>query len=124
MMKTPDEIKKGIECCFGELKDPQKACHGCPYGNMRICNNDMGMDALAYIQQLEAELEKTRAQLTAALNDLKDADRYECDHCANYSELPEEKCDEAGGNCEFCNEDCPCRTCVDNSNWAWRGVRK
>lgn len=122
-MKTPEKIKRGLEACIGGGCDSKRI--QCPYRKENDCTTAVVMDALALIQQLEAELEKTQAQLTAALKDLKDADhRYECEHCANYSELPEEKCDEAGGDCEFCNEDCPCRTCVDNSNWAWRGVRK
>lgn len=120
-MKNPEEIKKGLELCSSGGR-----CIDCDYFDncYSECIVNMAKDALAYIEQLDAELEKTRAQLTAALNDLKDADRYGCDHCANYSELPEEKCDEAGGNCGFCNEDCPCRICEDNSNWAWRGERK
>lgn len=121
-MKTPEKIKRWLEACIGGGCDSKRI--QCPYRKENDCTTAVVMDALALIQQLEAELEKTRAQLAAALNDLKDADRYECEHCANYSELPEEKCDEAGGNCELCNEDCPCRTCVDNSNWQWRGERK
>lgn len=49
-MKKPDEIKKGLVHCFTKTD-----CPGCPYGDMRSCGNDMGMDALAYIQQLETE---------------------------------------------------------------------
>ena len=55
-MKTPDEIKKGLECCSGVGN-----CFGeCPYyiGNTNIeCIRNKNADALAYIQQLEAENE-------------------------------------------------------------------
>lgn len=56
-MKTPEEIKKGMEICF--LKpNPKLSCAGCPYGDMRVCGNDLGVDILAYIQQLEAAAPK------------------------------------------------------------------
>lgn len=52
-MKTPDEIKKGLEYC--SLTDVAKivkyAKRGIPYA----CVEDLIADALAYIQQLEAE---------------------------------------------------------------------
>ena len=54
-MKTPDEIKKGLEACSAD------ECHGyhvgCPYYNFSArCMQDMAADALAYIQQLEAKV--------------------------------------------------------------------
>ena len=52
-MKTPDEIKKGLECCIKFL-----ACEYCPY--FESCS-EMEEDALAYIQQLEKELAQERA---------------------------------------------------------------
>jgi hypothetical protein len=54
-MKTPDEIKKGLECC---VSDCMSDCNKCPYDGMPC--NDMGLqrDALAYIQQLEAQIPK------------------------------------------------------------------
>lgn len=52
-MKTPDEIKKGLECC---LAGP---CPGaeCPYYEKELfrCGYFKSKDALAYIQQLERE---------------------------------------------------------------------
>ena len=51
-MKTPDEIKKGLECCLkvGACNDE------CPYYNDG-CGDDQELkDAIAYIQQLEGEL--------------------------------------------------------------------
>lgn len=47
-MKTPDEIKKGLEC---------SDCKTCPYGDDCMtydeCQMAISSDALAYIQQLE-----------------------------------------------------------------------
>lgn len=52
-MKTPEEIKKGLECC---ARASEEACKHCPYGN--DCDNfeagNLYRDALAYINQLEA----------------------------------------------------------------------
>lgn len=56
-MKTPDEIKKALEC----HKDG-RSCHDCPYEQGRTfsvdgvtfgCSHDIVADALAYIEQLE-----------------------------------------------------------------------
>lgn len=58
-MKTPGEIKKALEC----YKDGS-ACYDCPYEQGRTfevngvifgCSQDIVADALAYIEQLEAE---------------------------------------------------------------------
>ena len=60
-MKTPDEIKKGLERC----KDDRCICDECEFsdGNVKKWRSLMG-DALAYIKQLENHI---------SLNDLRDA---------------------------------------------------
>lgn len=64
-MKTPDEIKKGLECCQGAVK-----CEECPYETE--CDlpfgDDNKADALAYIQQLEAD----NARLTRCIENMTD----------------------------------------------------
>lgn len=51
-MKTPEEIKKGLECCGNSGK-----CKGCPYyGGYELCMGTLSEDALAYVQQLEQRL--------------------------------------------------------------------
>lgn len=111
----------------------EEGCRGCihkKYGGCPSLSKDRKYchtkihDAAETIRQLADELEQVKRERDAAIRDLKDADRYACDRCANYSELPEEKCDESGSDCLSCKMDCPCRTCMDNSNWAWRGERK
>ena len=58
-MRTPDEIKKGLENCADSKND---YCMGCPYDvseeaeSGAICITMMAHDALAYIQQLESRL--------------------------------------------------------------------
>lgn len=53
-MKTPEEIKKGLEIC-GDAKCNCHDCRGCPYDGT-TCDNELNNDALAYIQQLEQRL--------------------------------------------------------------------
>ena len=55
--RTPEEIKKGLELCT-EACDG--GCDACAYdvkrrGRGKLCVIQMRIDALAYIQQLEAE---------------------------------------------------------------------
>lgn len=59
-MKTPDEIKKALDC----HRRDGRACHDCPYEQGRTfsvdgvtfgCSHDIVADALAYIERLEAE---------------------------------------------------------------------
>ena len=47
-MKTPDEIKKGLECCGIEHR-----CEICPYKEAGCLDLKLESDALAYIEQLE-----------------------------------------------------------------------
>ena len=53
-MKTPDEIKKGLEAC-GTLDGD---CENCPYddGRQLLCVDRLRKDAHAYIQHLENKL--------------------------------------------------------------------
>lgn len=74
-MKTPDEIKKGLECCARV-----GYCYKCPYQEGCFHPSDdvcpMHMDALAYIQQLEADnAQQARCieNLTDKLNATNDA---------------------------------------------------
>ena len=67
-MKTPDEIKKALECC-SEIS----VCSECPYYNKLNfggeCVEIKSIDALNYIRQLEnhiGELTEKVAQLEAA----------------------------------------------------------
>jgi hypothetical protein len=63
-MATPDEIKKGLECCSGR----DNACDGCPYAKGE-CGlfSKVATDALVLIQQLEA----TNAELLTKVEQLE-----------------------------------------------------
>ena len=54
-MKSPDEIKKGLFCCW------EDGCATCPYDDdctMEANFEQLAKDALAYIQQLEETVAK------------------------------------------------------------------
>ena len=128
-MKTPDEIKKGLECC---ISDAYGCNEKCPYFNSLSngvdCAVKMHADALTYIQQLEAanaelltkvkqletkchKLERERDSAVVDLAEVKDC--LTCKHSAN--------CKIGGFDCYHCNDkDCPCLTC----QYEWRGVKE
>ena len=60
----------------------------------------------------------------ALLADLREADRVDCCHCAYY--IPAgtcaSMCDDVDLDCALCKGACPCKNCVDMSNWKWRGL--
>lgn len=66
-MKKPFEIKNGLEIC------PKGLCVACPYPYSRNCQDALVIDALAYIQQLEAELAAVKRERDALSKDLKAA---------------------------------------------------
>lgn len=60
MGRTPDEIKKGLECCQYD-SDGMLLCDECPYKTRSCdceCLSKLAADALAYIRQLEAQVER------------------------------------------------------------------
>ncbi len=98
-MKTPEEIKKGLECC---LSVDALACCKCPYSGNGCGEDEELKDALAYIQQLERERD-------AAVEDLKDrcyTGRSMCCYCKNYSSE------------HFCES----IECDDGEAFEWRGL--
>lgn len=112
-MKSPEDIKKGLECCFPS-EDPD--CFECPYRATENCFTVRINDILAYIKQLEREMDAAVEQLKAA--DMEDC--LGCDHC-KHSAL----CETPVWPCNDCdNEECPCHTCFDGSNWNWIGVQE
>lgn len=63
-MKTPDEIKKGLECCGTRINGDRvtKCSADCMYLFEGIfCRNVLHNDALTYIRQLEKRLADVNA---------------------------------------------------------------
>ena len=121
-MKSPDEIKKAIECCWQtRWKEGFAVCNDCPYLGTLIpaCKEALERDALAYIQQLEAERDAAVADVRLAYTSYVGA----CQTCKHVKDQVD--CDNPLG-CGHCGEEkCKCNTCDnDYSNWEWRGVQK
>lgn len=101
-MKTPDEIKKGLECCAASYADCHKEC---PY--KPDCDGSQILkDALALIQQLEAEREALQKELETV--------ESPCDFCKHLNKEGSED---------------PCNRCKHifkgrKSHFEWHGVQK
>lgn len=78
-MKTPDEIKKGLECCWKNRSDiGVSVCNDCPYLGKRTgqCKVELGLDTLALIRQLEAERDAAILDMTIAAVDACDVCKH------------------------------------------------
>ena len=66
-MKTPEEIKKGLECCQTIVR-----CSICPYHDIgdivAECTAQLSGDALDYIQRLESTVSQVRKALCGKEN--------------------------------------------------------
>lgn len=82
-MKTPEEIKSGLECWAND-----SGCTGssCPYGGILACEKKIGKDALEYINELEARISLMLIQM-----------RGDCGVCKHRNEWPSE-----GSPCNKC----------------------
>jgi hypothetical protein len=118
--RTPEEIKKGLECCTGS-----PVCSECPYFHDVDCNS-VERDAFAYIQQLERERDEAR-------NDLDTINYANTELHSAYEAMKRERdaAVEAVGKlaynadrsiaCEFCEfRDYQCFVC----EFKWRGVEE
>ena len=114
MERTPEEIKKALKCCI------QHNCTECPYNDERlICRVYRNKDAIALIQQLEAE----KAELLRLLKEAA-ARGGVCVGCKHANESGDvlKKCEDLDFDCERCTEKCACHSCEDNSNYEWQGL--
>lgn len=60
-MKTPEEIKKALECRARE--DMRTGCRVCPYYDGKVCEGMVARDALVYIEQLEEAVSLMKIQM-------------------------------------------------------------
>lgn len=115
-MKTPEEIKWGLDYCRS-VYGLRMNCHSCPYDGEMLCGAVMLEDALAYIQQLESELEAVKRERDAAVRELP----HNCWNCMYHLDKPIEETDDCGRTIHiYCSAD----YCFpdENSSWEWRGV--
>lgn len=92
-------------------------CGGCPSGAM-ICPSTSEIADL--IESLSTQLEQVTRERDAAVRQMCEADHnnaFACNFCKH-----DDVCDGRLISCGDCDMDCPCNTCVDHSNWQWRGV--
>ena len=127
MSKTPDEIKKGMECCITDK------CRECPYYPLYEvygCKLARAKDALALIQQLQAD----NAQQARCIENMTDKLNAANDEVAKLQTERDAAVSELIGTCQVCRwEDTEkCADChfnpeawnVHESKWNWRGVQK
>lgn len=105
-MKTPEEIKEGLERCVPYEED--ESCAECPYkreGNSKeTCYERKTADAIAYIERLERERDAAVADLVLLANRVGS-----CVYCKNF------------------REDGLCKTKMHAANdrcWEWRDVQE
>lgn len=53
-MKTPEEIKKGLECCTADINE----CDSCPYREYNWCEEKLKVDALELLGDLFKDREE------------------------------------------------------------------
>lgn len=136
MERTPDEIKKGMECCMG---DPLVwHCDECPYAEQGAEVDDgcdyngaqVMQDALDLIQLLQAD----NAQMNRCIENMTDKLNAMNDEVAKLQAERDAAVSELVGTCQVCRweETAKCASChfcedawnVHESNWEWRGVQK
>lgn len=130
-MKTPDEIKKGLECCLGDCHNYH--CEECPYMNPDTVDYDgcpdngrkLAEDALALIRQLTEEGE---AAIRRASTLMEHIQQLEAERDAAVKDMTKIVQEYGEPYCEYCKNwkwnTCPpyCRT--HSEGFRWRGVQK
>lgn len=119
-MKTPDIIKKGLESC----NKGWQYCKVCPYYFIG-CDDVMCGDALEYIKQLEAEVNKFEEGYDALIKIVK---RLEAERDAAIADMTEIVQKYGEPYCEYCGAGfkpkCTGRCWTHNEGFVWRGVQK
>lgn len=146
--RSPDEIKKGLECCTAHGRGRCTDCKSCPFRwKTPGCEFRMHRYALDLINHKEQEnaeqaetierlnngchellvrIQQLEAERDAAVGDIRLACKSYVGRCKTCKHLGHQvDCDEPEA-CGLCKvDDCPCRSCSkDDRNWEWRGVQK
>ena len=119
-MKTPEEIKKGLECC---AKNSTLACIECPYRidkrEGKPCFDMLLTDVKELHSILNQRLAQTERERDAAVKDMeRHKDCCTCKHQYNHFECGREN------GCAGCpNAECHCSIGDTTEEcWQWRGV--
>lgn len=126
MPKTPDDVKKGLECCIKSTCEP---C--CPYGNAANCKFAINLleDALVYIRRLEEENHRLANMIQDCSEKenilVETIEELEAERDAAVKEFANQFCEQ----CRWFYVDLsvktrPCMKCDDCDLWEWRGVPK
>ena len=134
MPRTPDEIKKGLDCCV----DGNIVCAGnCVFDDdVKLgypdCVKLLMTNALVYIQQLEKSLAFARdladGLKTATVKQDQEIYKLQAERDAAVKDVRKWCC-----TCKHCAKkvlEAPCNSCRRNGqggteeNWEWRGVQK
>lgn len=99
--RTPEEIKKGLECC---ILPNLNICDECPYQGEPCSKLENLKDFLAYIQQLERERDAAVELLHGF-----------CGACANEGKYE---------ICVECSHRLPFEPDDKDDYWQWRGVQE
>jgi hypothetical protein len=89
-MKTPEEIKAAIACCFSE----RHLCEHCPYNAMLLswrgddCINALQNDIVTLIRQLEEQIDLMKIQMQGDCGVCKHWNSGKCDECLKNTGRP------------------------------------
>ena len=108
--RTPEYIKTSLAAHGSSCAE---RCADCEYGNApRLdCSEGLCIDALAYIERLEAERD-------AAIKDIPRA----CGYCKHYNDPPKIEDTKHGMKVSYCEKECRHISGV-NTGWEWRGLK-
>lgn len=133
--RTPEEIKKGLECCL--VCRDYRDCLICPYGTPRKrgvlpCECEVKQDILALINQLLEDKKRLERERDEARNDLDTINYANTELHSAYEAMKRERdaaVEDLGANkrCETCKHYSPgyfCLGCMRGNNWQWRGVQE
>lgn len=141
-----DETKRCVEAL--RTCHSNEDCRDCKFVDSdkdeMSCVNILFVNAADLIESLSAELEQVKQERDglnillgqaqsmldtrtrerdAAVEDLKRAEYWTCEHC-KFNLIPA-PCGESNMDCDSCKfENCICRDCIENSRWQWRGVQE
>jgi len=107
-MRTPEEIKKGLECCSQPCNS--YPCKECPY-NPCTCGpeKNVQVDALTYIQQLEERIDLMLVQMQG--------DCGCCKHRPDERQIPDEQL-----KCKLSPACYECLKAGGRSQWEYEGL--